>query len=264
MPPSGADPESAANAFFATLEQGNPRDAYEGSAFAFQTGQTFDGFLSNAEDLGLIGGQPPKWAGTQLQNSQAILTGTLVTHAGAPLPLTVTMTSEGGVWKLFALKTTSPNGTGELENRFTVVGTGAGFNDVYHQPMPGQTQLDMLVHRTLAKLNDGIQQQDFHAFYDSISQQWKDGRHPAGVVPDPVTPKIFKNHFQGFIDNKIDLAPVALLPPIYDAPPHIDENGYLDLQGHLGELPNRVEFSLQFAYELPAWKLVSISIGIRR
>ena len=37
-----------------------------------------------------------------------------------------------------------PGGDG-TENPFTTVGKGAGFNDVYHQPMPDSKQLDALV-----------------------------------------------------------------------------------------------------------------------
>jgi hypothetical protein len=262
-PDSGSDPQPAADAFFATLETGNARGAYDASAFAFQTGQTFDGFLSNAEDLSLIGGQPPQWSSKDLQDSQATLKGTLVNHVGSAIPISVTMTREDGTWKLFSLQTSTAGGDGGQENRFTSVGKGSGFNDVYHQPMPGPKQLDALVHKSMAQFNDAIRRGDFTDFYNGLSEQWKTGRRSTGAIMEGVTPNILKNHFQGFIDKKIDLSPVANSTPVYDAPPHIDQDGLLVAQGHFDVPPMRVEFSLGYAYELPSWKLVSINFGIR-
>jgi hypothetical protein len=256
-------PEPAADAFFAMLEQGNARGAYDGSAFGFQASQTFDAFLSNAEGLGLIGGQPPQWSDKDLQDSEATFNGSLVNHTGSPITLAVTMTREDGAWKIFSLKTATGPGD-EPEDRFTTIGKGAGFNDVYHQPMPSPRQLDALVHKTIAQLNDAFRTDNFQAFYNGISQQWKDGKRTNGALMDGVTPNILKDHFQAFIDKKIDLAPVSNVPAVFDAPPRIDPDGILQLQGHFDTPPLRVEFALGYAYELPWWKLVSIDVGIRR
>jgi len=266
VPPSALDPASAANAFFAAVEHGDPHAAYDGSAFGFQAAQTYEAFLSNAEDIGLINGRAPIWSGTYPKESEIQLTGTLANQFGKLINITVNMTRDGEAWKLFSLETALANTNSEPENRFTLVGHGAGFNDVYHQPMPDAPHLDELVVNSVTRLGDAINRQDFTPFYDSLSEQWKRGRLASGKpMGAAVTPFILKNHFQGFIDKKIDLTIVGSLPPVYDQPPpHIDEDGFLTVIGHFDIRNSRVEFALQFAYELPRWKLVSIDVGIRQ
>jgi hypothetical protein len=264
VPASAQDPESAANAFFAALEHGDPHAAYDGAAFGFQAAQTYAAFISNAQDLGLIGGQAPTWTSKDVHDTETRLDGTVTNQSGTPIKLSVTMTPDGTAWKLFSLQTSALGANAEPENRFTLVGKGTGFNDVYHQPMPGQTELDNLVHKTMAQLNEAVVSQDFHAFYTGISQQWKSGKRLTGQNLGGVTESILKDHFQGFIDKKIDLSAVAGLPPVYDQNPHIDEDGMLDVQGHFNAPQSRVEFAFEYAYELPSWKLVSIEVGIRQ
>jgi hypothetical protein len=263
VPESAREPQPAADAFFATLEGGDARGAYDGAAFGFQAGQTFDAFLANAQDLGLIGGQPPQWTSRDIGDSRAKLSGTLVNHFATPISLSVTMTKDGGAWKLFSLETAT--GLGEqTENRFTTVGNGSDFNDVHDQPMPSGKELDDLVHKTMAKLADAIRRDDFQGFYDSLSREWKTGRRDNGAIMGGVTPNILRSHFGGFVEKKIDLAPYIAMPPVYDEPPHIDSDGLLDATGHFDVPPNRVEFQFGYVYELPWWKLVSINVGLRK
>ncbi len=261
VPDSAREPQPAADAFFATLEGGDTRAAYDGAAFGFQAGQTYDAFQDNAEALGLIGGQPPQWSDKEIADTQATLKGTLVNHTGSPISISVTVTKDGGIWRLFSLRTAN-SASGDTENPFTTVGKGAGFNDVYHQPMPNGEKLDALVHKTMALLADAIRRDDFQALYNSISQQWKVGRRSDGALMGGVTPNILRNHFLGFVDKKIDLTGLANLKPVYEQPPYIDPDGLLVARGHFDMLPMRVEFSLGYVYELPWWKLVSIDVEI--
>ena len=259
-PQAALDPEASANAFFSTLESGDAQGAYNGSAFGFQATQSFDGFLSNARTLGIIGGKPPTWTGKQVTSEEADLNGTLVNRDGEPVTIAVTMTQDGKAWKLFTLKTAA--GTQEAENHFTVVGRETGFNDVYHQPMPDPAQIDKLVHETLAKFNDAVIDGSFHAFYQTVSQQWRDGARQTGAAASGITEKILQNHFQGFIDHKVNIEAAANLEPVYEVPPHITEDGLLELKGHFNTQPYRLNFSLDYIYELPYWKLFGIDVNL--
>jgi hypothetical protein len=259
-PQAARDPEGAANAFFATLESGDAQGAYNSAAFGFQAAQSFDGFLSNARSLGIIGGKPPTWTGNQSKNDEADLDGTLINHDGQPVTIAVTMTQDGNGWKLFTLKTAA--GGQEAENHFTVVGRETGFNDVYHQPVPDAAHLDALIHQTLAKFNDAIIEGSFHSFYQTVSQQWRDGARDTGAEASGVTEKILQNHFQGFIDHKVNIAAVANLEPVYDVPPQLTEDGLLELKGHFNTQPYRLNFNLDYIYELPYWKLFGIDVNL--
>jgi hypothetical protein len=259
-PSAAQDPQTAADEFFASLEKGDPHAAYDGAAFGFQAAQTFAGFLSNAQALGLIGGHPPLWTGKEVHDGEARLEGTVLTPSGRIVNVSVTMTADGKAWKLFSLQTAM--GSQEAENHFTLVGKGVQFNDVYHQPMPPPRQIDDLVHQTMARFNTAIQQGDFQAFYNSLSQQWRNGQRLSGEEAAGVTANMLKNHFQPFIDKKIDLSNLAGLQPVYDQPPLINEEGLLELVGHFNTPGYRVNFNLDYAYELPWWKLFGINVSL--
>jgi hypothetical protein len=272
-PRTASDPRSAANAFFLALEKGDAHTAYNSAAFGFQAGQTFDAFLSNARELGLVGGQPPAWTHQDIQGTEAHLDGNVVSQTGSPIAVSVTLTQDEKQWKLFSLHTAMG---GTAENRFTLVGKGTGFNDVYHQPIPNQQKLVDLVHDTLGRFNTAIRTEDFHDFYGWISQQWRDGQQafaPAGprepdfehITADTrVTEKLLKEHFQAFIDKKIDLSAVASEQPVFDRPPLINTDGYLDLEGHFDTPQFRVSFELMYAYELPRWKLFGLNLNLTK
>ena len=278
-PSAAQDPEAAANGFFALIEKGDARAAYDSAAFGFQVAQTFDAFLSNARELGLVGGQPPAWTRKALDGAETRLDGTVITQFGTPINISVTLTPDGKDWKLFSLRTSI--GRQEAENRFTVVGKGSDFNDVYHQPMPDSKQLADLVHDTLTTFNTAAQRADFHDFFNSVSEYWKNGLQPyRGAAADAgnvnkdqfqsvqadsrLTEKMLKDHFQGFVDKKIELSSVAGLPPVFDRPPLITQNGFLDLYGHFDAPQYRVYFFLEYVYELPHWKLFGIEIELRQ
>jgi hypothetical protein len=130
--------------------------------------------------------------------------------------------------------------------------------------MPARAQLDALVHETLARFDKALQAADFHDFYTYVSQQWKDGERMDGAEAAGVTERMLQDHFQPFIDKKIDLSQVADLPVIYDQPPLINTQGLLELQGHIDTPQFRVNFHLDYAYELPRWKLFGIDLNLTK
>jgi hypothetical protein len=255
------DAQGAADAFFAKVEKGDMRGAYDAAAFAFQAGQSFEGFETNAHDLGFIGAQPPAWTHEEVQDTTARLDGKLVTQNGSPLNVSLSMATENGEWKLLSLRTSDPQHYWEPEDHFSSLGKGVGFNDVYHQPMPGPRELAALVHGTLADFNNAVRTADFHSFYRSVSQRWRDKAPEEG---GGVTEKMIKDHFQGFIDYKIDLSPVLDMAPIMDDVPMINEQGLLVLNGHFNGPQFRVNFHLEYTYELPRWKLYGIDVTVKK
>jgi hypothetical protein len=259
--PAAHDPESAAAAFFTAVESGSTRAAYDSSAFGFQASQSFDGFVSNSQQIGLIGGKPPVWTTKKIAPTEARLDGTFVNQHGDSVHVVVKLTTDGTIWKLFSLSTPDP--TQQSPRLFTTMGKGAGFNDVYHQPMPTADQAGELVRHTLTLFNHAITTDDFHDFYKSISQKWKDLQPGEGGAIG-ATEKIVHDHFQGFVQQKVDLTPALSGPIVLDQPPYIADSGDLVLNGYIESPQYRVVFNLEYVYELPRWRLFGINVELRK
>ena len=85
-----------------------------------------------------------------------------------------------------------------------------------------------------------------------------------GEAAAGVTEKMLKDHFQGFTDQKIDLSSLAGLPVFFDQPPVINQDGLLELSGHIDTPQFRVNLNLEYAYELPRWKLFGINLTLTK
>ena len=73
---------------------------------------------------------------------------------------------------------------------------------------------------------------------------------------------MLKNHFQASPTKKSTSRTSPALQPVYDQTPQINEDGLLDLVGHFNTPAYRVNFSLEYAYELPWWKLFGINVSL--
>ena len=161
---------------------------------------------------------------------QAVLSGLVTNQAGKALNLSATLVPDGSTWKLYALHTDKPNGDHQTENRFTLVGKGADFRDVYHQPIPDAPELAALAQETMAKFAEALQRRNFQSFYEYVAQGWRDGTVPSGpeangdlAMPTPagnqiqadgrLTVPLLQSNFGPFIEKKVDLTQMAKTPP---------------------------------------------------
>ena len=120
------------------------------------------------------------------------------------------------------------------------------------QSVPSEHQLKTLTRESLLAFNRAIQAQDFTAFHKQISALWR----------EQITPAKLKEIFQTFIEQEIDLSPVASLEPVFDEPAVIDD-GVLVVQGHYPTRPSAVQFRLKYLNEKSAWKLVGIKVDVK-
>ena len=123
----------------------------------------------------------------------------------------------------------------------------------HSQSVPSERQLKTLTRESLLAFNRAVQAQDFTAFHKQISALWR----------EQITPVKLKEIFQVFIEQEIDLAPVASLEPVFDQPAAIDDDGVLVVQGHYPTRPSAVQFRLKFLNEKSAWKLMGIKVDVK-
>ncbi len=249
-----ADPVAAATAFFTTLGHGQPGPAYESASFAFQAQQSFDAFQATVSALGLLDFSSIEWTRHSERGDEVDLNGVVTAQNGQKIPVNVTLTREGGKWKVFSLHTGGTDGTLTAQNNFSQVGKGAGFNDAFSHEIPPKSEVVALTRETFEKFAEALKEKSFTDFYNSIALGWQSQISKADL----------KRTFQPFIDAGVNLNPIHDIEPLLNPPPQLDAEGLLIVNGSYFAPPNRVIFSLKYAYEMPGWKLFGMSVRIAR
>lgn len=117
---------------------------------------------------------------------------------------------------------------------------------------PGEKEAKALVRASLLAFNEAVQEKSFVEFHEGIASAWR----------KQTTPEKLQSFFQTFVDQEVDIAPVATLEPAFTQPPAIDGDGVLELKGEYARRQHGVRFDLAYIYEAEAWRLVKINVKV--
>jgi len=252
VPSQKEDPVAKAETFFMLLNKGQVQQAYDSCAFGFQAQQPFKTFEATAKELGLADYMVLTWTRKVIKEKEANLDAEIAAHGGTKVQVAVTMVKEAGHWRVYSLRTPGEGEATPTENRFSLVGKGASFNDSLNRTLPPESQIRQLVLDTLLTFNDSIQKKSFADFYETVALSWQ----------AQLSQKRLQRAFQPFIDTGVNIGGVKQVEPVFDAPPRLDSEGLLVVSGYYPTTPYRTVFSLRFMYELPNWKLFGIDVNL--
>src|SRR5947209_544719 len=118
--------------------------------------------------------------------------------------------------------------------------------------VPPAAELKTLARDSLLEFNDAVKAKDFSGFHKKISQTWQ----------GQITAKQLLDAFQSFIDQRIDVASIATVGPVFRPEPLIDHDGVLRLEGFYPTKPAKVTFRLSYVQEKGAWKLLGVRVNV--
>jgi hypothetical protein len=117
--------------------------------------------------------------------------------------------------------------------------------------LPPEKELKALALHSLLAFNNAVQGKSFAAFYQEQT---------VPTFRKQFSFEKFSAAFQIFIDKGYDISSIAKSEPVFDAPPAIDSDGVLVLNGHYPTQPHKVTFKLSYLREGSAWKLLGINV----
>lgn len=247
------DPQCAATEFFQKIGEMRFQDAYDATAYGFQTQTTFPNFQTTAKELGLGGGTVScHWESEEAKDRDIKLKGELVSANGTTVPVRLTLIEERGAWRVFALRVVREQGKQD-DDRFSLLGKPATFNSSASREIPSAKVLNELTLNSLLLFNEAITHQSFGEFYSKVSDAWQ----------KQLTTTQLKQAFQPFVDAKVDLAGIEKLQPVFDKPAEINSDGILTTVGHYDNKPYGTYFTLRYIFEFPYWKIYGIEVQIR-
>lgn len=250
-----ANPTDSLNAFFHELSQNQVDEAYDSTAFGFQTSLNRRTFARAVAALNIH--QPGisySWSPKSTSSSEVDLEGTISYPNGKKLPVSADLIDERGSWRVFRLRAEASQGDIFALVKQSPEGQSVSFSGDPRRIIPSEKDLQNLVEGSLMDFNRAIQTGNFASFYQTISLAWQ----------DQITPKRLKDAFQNFVDLHVNLGNLNMATPVFDVPPEISSDGVLLLQGHYPSAGAKPYFTLRYKYELPHWKLYGLDVQIRQ
>ena len=142
--------------------------------------------------------------------------------------------NEKSAWKLVGIKV-------------DVKPTGAPRGQV-----PSEREARALALESLLAFNRAVQAKNFTTFHKQIADVWR----------KQITAAELRKAFAPFIEQAVDISPIADLQPVFDPAPGFDEDELLLLKGYYPTRPNKVHFKLRYIQEADAWQLVNIAVNV--
>lgn len=120
------------------------------------------------------------------------------------------------------------------------------------QTLPSGSENEKIAVDTTLAFAEAVNANDLSLFRNQTTKEFK----------TEFSHEQFEKAFSGFIEQKINLLPVAKLKPQFHSPPFLREDGALTLKGYFPTRPSQVEFDYIFFWRDKGWKVSGISLQI--
>jgi hypothetical protein len=120
------------------------------------------------------------------------------------------------------------------------------------RPTPADADLKAMALKSLLAFNQAVKDKSFAAFHE---------QECAAQFRNEVSVEKFNGAFKEFMDKDIDISSIEKVDPVFDAPPRVDPDGVLAVNGSYPGKP-AVAFQLKYVFEDGAWKLIEINVNL--
>ena len=120
------------------------------------------------------------------------------------------------------------------------------------QLLPSNSENEKIAMDTTLAFAKAVNANDLSLFRNQTAKEFK----------TTFTHEQFEQAFSGFIEQKINLLPVANLKAQFRDPPSLSNDGVLTLTGYFPTRPSQVEFDYSFLWRNNEWKVSGISLEI--
>ncbi len=241
--------EDSARQFLKLVSQGRVEEAYNSTAEAYRKELKRSDFEELVKRLKLSEYQSADWSRTYA-GDLAVLSGYVSLTKGRQLPLMLKLTKEAGGWRIFSIGTPAEG----IQHFRSVHGGVDGFRNARRPSgpalgMPDKDESPKLASAALLALDQAVKTDDFTAFREGLSSQWK-----AEIAPDRL-----KRAFRFLLEQRLDLSGVQTTPP-KDLETRMDDDSLLRLSGEYQLDVWRVRFRLTYIPDDGQWKLFGIRV----
>ena len=120
------------------------------------------------------------------------------------------------------------------------------------QTLPSSSENEKIAMDTTLTFAEAVNTNDLSLFRKQTTKEFK----------AEFSHEQFEKTFSGFIEQKINLLPVAKLKPQFHNPPFLSKDGTLTLKGYFPTRPSQIEFDYSFLWRNKGWKISGISLQV--
>ena len=119
--------------------------------------------------------------------------------------------------------------------------------------LTSEAQSRKIVLDTTLKFAHAVQAKDLSLFRDQTTQEFQ----------QQFSNEQFNQAFGGYIEQNINLLPVAKFRPVFSPAPFLTKDGTLILKGHFPTRPSGVYFDYSYIWRDGRWKIVGITLNVK-
>lgn len=120
------------------------------------------------------------------------------------------------------------------------------------QALPSEAQSQKIVSDTTLEFAHAVQAKDLSLFRDQTTQEFQ----------QRFSHEQFNQAFGGYIEQNINLLPVAKFKPVFAPAPFLAKDGTLMLKGYFPTRPSEVHFDYSYIWRDGRWKIVGITLNV--
>ena len=233
------DAAAEADSFLRLLVLDNTREAYLSTSIEFRGTQEQGRFEEEIRLLGLAEYELQTWRDrTVAREGNILLWGKMGNNRDAEQTFHVQLVEEGDDWKVRSF----------VDLRRSEVGPGAWFRQA-----PGEEELHRMTDFTIGRFIDAVEN-------GSIREFWEQSSLGMRIT---IGETVFKNAYQYFIDDQIDISAVRDVEAVFDGFPVLGRAQISDtfaISGYYPMEPSPVAFKFTYIYRHPNWGLYRILV----
>ncbi len=228
-----------ATEFFTDIKAKNYSKAYSGLSEEFRVNTSQDEFVKFLDKSALLKFKDTSWGTRSISGGKGTLDGSVITESGGVVPIKLGLVKENDNWKIYSIY--KPK-------------AGLSQSDESGR-LPSTEELIALTEESLMKFAESVNAKSFEVFH----------AYSSSVFQKELSVETLNNAFKEFIDQKINLIPALKTnKPQFDAPPSINSQGNLILEGKYPTRPSRLVFKLSYVYEGVNWKPSGIMVDLTK
>ncbi|MDC7221332.1 MAG: hypothetical protein PQJ59_15455 [Spirochaetales bacterium] len=228
------------DSFFAAAQEGNWEEATSHLSEDFKASTETSELEDYLSKEGFLDFKEGQWPSRSASGGQKALSGSITTHSGRVIPLTINFIKEGNDWKIYSLEKPSSGLTETTD-------------ETQSHPLPSGAEQMELVREAMHQFALAVNDQSMAQFHSYISHVWQ----------QQFTIEDLDNSYGSLYNIGLDLTVIDNMEPLITTVPTITEEGVLVLTGHFPSQPNKVYFTQKFFYEGIGWKLLGFNISIK-